>query len=151
MPFVFAPRVYLSHKGQLLLDQPRHYTILPLSLIVVRLTGYEPACYTDYKASCPQPVRQLKIEKREFNVDTTDFLGFVISPDGIRMDVSKVIQVIKDWPTPRKVKDVQSFLGFANFYRRFIANYSDMSVPLSRLTRKNKRSLELVPRLSRSL
>ena len=51
------------------------------------------------------------------------------------MDESKV-QVIQDWLTPQKVKDVQSFLGFANFYRRFIANYSDMSVPLNRLTRK---------------
>ena len=76
-----------------------------------------------------------KIEKCEFNVDTTNFLGFVITPDGIKMDESKV-QVIQDWPTPRKVKDVQSFLGFTNFYRRFIANYSDMSVPLNRLTCK---------------
>ena len=79
-----------------------------------------------------------KIEKCEFDVDTTSFLGFVISPDGLKMDDSKV-QVIRDWPTPRKVKDVQSFLGFANFYRRFIANYSDMSVPLTRLTRKSIR------------
>jgi len=71
-----------------------------------------------------------KLEKCEFNVDTTNFLGFVISPDGIQMDESKV-QVIKDWPTPQKVKEVQSFLGFANFYCRFIANYSDMSVPLT--------------------
>jgi hypothetical protein len=79
-----------------------------------------------------------KLEKCEFNVDTTNFLGFVISPEGISMDEAKV-QVIRDWPTPRKVKEVQSFLGFANFYRRFIANYSDMSVPLTRLTRKNVR------------
>ena len=79
-----------------------------------------------------------KLEKCEFNVNTTSFLGFVISPDGLQMDDTKV-QVIRDWPTPRKVKDVQSFLGFANFYRRFIANYSDMSVPLTRLTRKSAR------------
>ena len=77
-----------------------------------------------------------KIDKCEFSVDTTEFLGFVVSPDGLRMDESK-IQVIQDWPKPRKVKEVQSFLGFANFYRRFIANYSDITVPLNRLTRKN--------------
>ena len=77
-----------------------------------------------------------KLEKCDFNVDSTNFLGFIISPDGLRMDDTK-IQVIRDWPTPRKVKDIQSFLGFANFYRRFIANYSEMSVPLTRLTRKN--------------
>jgi hypothetical protein len=40
-------------------------------------------------------------------------------------------------PEPRKVKDIQSFLGFANFYRRFIHNYSDLVIPLTRLTRKN--------------
>src|SRR5258708_5337303 len=52
------------------------------------------------------------------------------------MDESKV-QVIQDWPVPKRVKDIQSFLGFANFYRRFIANYSDMSMPLNWLMRKN--------------
>ena len=52
------------------------------------------------------------------------------------MDPAK-IQVILDWPEPRQVKDVQSFLGFANFYRRFIYNFSDLTVPLTRLTRKD--------------
>ena len=52
------------------------------------------------------------------------------------MDPAKV-KTIQDWPEPQKVKDVQSFLGFANFYRRYIHNYSDIVVPLTRLTRKN--------------
>ena len=51
------------------------------------------------------------------------------------MDQSKV-QAIQDWPEPQKVKDIQSFLGFANFYRRFISDYSDIVVPLTCLTRK---------------
>ena len=51
------------------------------------------------------------------------------------MDQSKV-QTIQDWPEPRKVKDIQSFLGITNFYRRFISGYSDIVVPLTRLTRK---------------
>jgi hypothetical protein len=42
-----------------------------------------------------------------------------------------------EWPEPRKVKDIQSFLGFANFYRRFIHNYSDLVIPLTHLTHKN--------------
>ena len=67
---------------------------------------------------------------------TTDCLGFVIGPDGLRMDTSK-IQVTRDWPTPRKGKDVQSFLGLANIYRRFIASYSDITVPLPRFTRED--------------
>jgi Ankyrin repeats (many copies) len=51
------------------------------------------------------------------------------------MSVDKV-QTIQDWPEPRKVKNIQSFLGFTNFYRRFIYNYSDITVPLTWLTRK---------------
>ena len=52
------------------------------------------------------------------------------------MDEGK-IQVILNWPEPRNVRDVQSFLGFANFYRRFITRYSDIVVPLTRLLRKD--------------
>jgi hypothetical protein len=51
-------------------------------------------------------------------------------------DNNKKIAAICDWPTPRKIKEVQSFLGFANFYRRFIFNYLDLAVLLNTLTRK---------------
>jgi RNase H-like domain found in reverse transcriptase len=60
----------------------------------------------------------------------------MIGPNGLQMDPAKV-KVIQNWPEPRKVKDIQSFLGFANFYRRYIHNYSDIVVPLTRLTQKN--------------
>ncbi|CAA7260801.1 unnamed protein product [Cyclocybe aegerita] len=46
------------------------------------------------------------------------------------------VKIIQDWPEPRKVKDIQSFLSFANFYRWFIYNYSDICVPLTQLTQK---------------
>jgi hypothetical protein len=57
-------------------------------------------------------------------------------PNGLQMDPAKV-KVIQDWPEQQKVKDIQSFLGFANFYRQYIHNYSDIVVPLTRLTWKN--------------
>jgi RNase H-like domain found in reverse transcriptase len=47
------------------------------------------------------------------------------------------VKVIQDWPEPRKVKDIQSFLDFANFYRQYIHNYCDIVVLLTRLTQKN--------------
>jgi len=47
------------------------------------------------------------------------------------------VKTIQEWPELKKVKDIQSFLGFANFYRRFIFNYSDIVIPLTHLTRKN--------------
>ena len=97
---------------------------------------------TEHKKHVREVLRRLRLhglfckpEKCEFHQDTVNYLGFVLSKDGLTMDPSKV-QTIQDWPVPRKVKDIQSFLGFANFYRRFIADYSKIVVPLTRLTRK---------------
>ena len=78
---------------------------------------------------------QLDIEKCEFFVTETTYLGLIISSKGIRMDTRK-IQTIKDWITPKNVKDIQAFVGFANFYRRFVKNFSAMAAPLIKLTRK---------------
>jgi len=66
-----------------------------------------------------------------------DYLGLVISKDHVAMDPIKV-QGVTDWPQPTKVKDVQSFIGFVNFYRRFIWNFSEIACPLHALTRKSK-------------
>ena len=74
-------------------------------------------------------------DKCSFHKDTVKYLGYILAPSGLPMDDNKV-KVIQDWPEPRKVKDVQLFLGFANFYCRFIHNYSDLTVPLTRLTWK---------------
>ena len=76
-----------------------------------------------------------KAEKCEFHQEQMEFLGYVVTPQGITMDPSKV-RCILDWPVPQKLKEVQSFLGFANFYRRFIKNFAAKSAALVRLTRK---------------
>ena len=78
-----------------------------------------------------------KLEKCEFHVDRVEFLGYVITTEGISMDQAKVRSVL-EWPTPSTVKEVQAFLGFANFYRRFIKGYSQVVGPLSELTRKDR-------------
>ena len=77
-----------------------------------------------------------KVEKCFFHQTSVEFLGYYISPDGISMDPGKT-DAIRKWPVPQNVKQVQSFLGFANFYCRFIDNYSGIVVPLTRLTRKD--------------
>jgi RNase H-like domain found in reverse transcriptase len=59
----------------------------------------------------------------------------MIRPNGLQMDPAKV-KVIQDWPEPQKVKDIQSFLGFANFYRQYIYNYSNIVILLTHLTCK---------------
>ena len=76
-----------------------------------------------------------KIEKCEFHKPSMTFVGFMVSAEGIGMDPAKV-SAITDWPRPRSVKEVQSFLGFANFYRKFIEHYSSIASPLTYLTRK---------------
>ena len=77
-----------------------------------------------------------KPEKCEFHSDSVEYLRYFLSPDGLTMSQDKVTAIC-DWPEPRKVKDIQSFLGFANFYHCFIFNYSDIVVPLTRLTQKD--------------
>jgi Reverse transcriptase (RNA-dependent DNA polymerase) len=74
-------------------------------------------------------------DKCEFHRGSVEFLRYNLSPEGLTMSDEKV-KAIQDWPKPRKVRDIQSFLGFANFYRRLIHDYSRITVPLTRLTRK---------------
>jgi hypothetical protein len=77
---------------------------------------------------------QATIHKCEFHVKTTQYLGFIITPEGIKVDPAKIDTILK-WMTPRTVRGVQSFLGFCNFYRKFIQEYSRIAKPLNRLTR----------------
>jgi hypothetical protein len=77
-------------------------------------------------------------EKCEWHVSRVDYLGYVISENGIEMSDDKV-QSVKNWEVPESVKDIQSFLGFANFYRRFIDGYSKLTRPLTDLTKKSEK------------
>ncbi len=75
----------------------------------------------------------VKAEKCAFHAQSVPFLGFIVSPEGVRMDPDKVKAVVS-WPTPDSRKALQRFLGFANFYRRFIRNFSQLAAPLTALT-----------------
>ncbi|CAD0043000.1 unnamed protein product [Aureobasidium pullulans] len=82
--------------------------------------------------------RRLKAnpKKCEFHVKETEFLGFIIGVDGIRIDPAKITS-IKEWPTPKNLKEVQSFLGLANYNRKFISGYSQTALPLVELTKQD--------------
>ncbi|KFY17373.1 hypothetical protein V491_05014, partial [Pseudogymnoascus sp. VKM F-3775] len=72
------------------------------------------------------------LAKCAFREREVEFLGFLIGPYGITMDPSRVATV-SEWPTPKSTWDVQVFLGFANFYRRFIEGYSRIAGPMTDL------------------
>ncbi|KAK1801598.1 hypothetical protein P4O66_004553 [Electrophorus voltai] len=77
----------------------------------------------------------VKLEKSLFHARTISFLGFVVSHNKLCMDPAKV-QAVENWPRPTSVRLVQRFLGFMNFYRRFVKNFSTVAAPLIALTRK---------------
>lgn len=79
----------------------------------------------------------IDIDKCEFHVQETKFLGLIVTTEGIKMDDTKV-KAILDWEECKTIKDVQSFLGFANFYRTFIFGFSKIAAPLTALTKKNE-------------
>ena len=81
----------------------------------------------------------LKPEKCKFEQKEVEYLGLVILKDHVTMDPTKVCRVtVMEWLTPMKVKEVQSFLGFVNFYWKFICDFSNITHPLYALTCKTQ-------------
>jgi hypothetical protein len=79
----------------------------------------------------------LKPEKYEFHKEELTFLGYIIGREGIRIDPAKVKAVL-NWPALKIVKEVQAFLGFANFYRQFIKDYLKVAKLIIELTKKDQ-------------
>lgn len=77
----------------------------------------------------------VKLSKCDFEQHELKFLGHIIGQEGIKVDPAKT-QVVKDWPTPSSVKDIRSFLGLSNYFRKFVQGYSTLVEPLTALTRK---------------
>ena len=80
----------------------------------------------------------VKLEKCKWKVREVDFLGVVIGPEGIKMEKEKVKGVL-EWPTLKCVKEVQKFLGLANYYHRFIEGFAMVARPLHDIVKKDKK------------
>jgi len=80
----------------------------------------------------------VSIKKSEFHVKAVEFLGYIVATDGVTVSTRKV-DSIRKWKAPRSVKEVQIFLGFANFYRRFIENFSKICKPITETLKGDKR------------
>lgn len=73
-----------------------------------------------------------KRSKCEFGLAEVEFLGHLVGRDGVKVDPSK-IEAVRDWPPLTSVKDIQSFLGLANYYNRFIKDFAKLASPLTDL------------------
>jgi RNase H-like domain found in reverse transcriptase/Reverse transcriptase (RNA-dependent DNA polymerase) len=80
----------------------------------------------------------LKAKKCEFCQMRIKYLGMIIKEGRISMDAVK-LGGIRDWPVPTMLKQTRSFLGFGNFYQKFISHYSKLARPLNNLTKKDKK------------
>jgi len=80
----------------------------------------------------------VKLEKCKWKVKEVEFLGVVIGPEGIKMEEEKVKGIL-EWPMPKSVKEVQKFLGLANYYRWFIEGFATVARPLHDLVKKDKK------------
>ena len=89
------------------------------------------------------------LKKCRFHQDEVRFLGYVVSSKGISMEAER-IEVVRKWPEPKSVRDIQVFLGFANFYRRFIQGFSEIAAPLTSMLKTTNKSLPTMNDSSRS-
>ncbi len=85
-----------------------------------------------------------KLSKCEFARKELEFVGFNVSADGLKPTPGKV-QAVQEWPEPKTVKELRSFLGFCNFYRRFIRDYASTAAPLTDLTKEGAWTGQLSP------
>ncbi|KAK3531335.1 hypothetical protein QTP70_018135, partial [Hemibagrus guttatus] len=137
-----APAVFQSLINEVFQDILGKWVIAYIDDILVYLTSLEEhVCHVrDVLSRLQQNHLYVKPEKFEFHRTTITFLGYVILWQGVEMDLTKV-HVVTEWPNPTTIKELQRFLGFANFYRRFIWNYSSVAGPLTSLLRGKPRRL----------
>lgn len=80
----------------------------------------------------------INLQKSKFCQTKIRYLGYVLSEDGLSMDISK-IQPVLEYPVPKTIKDIRRLLGLAGFYQKFIPNYSEVTSPISDLLKKNRK------------
>ncbi|KAB5587857.1 Retrotransposable element Tf2 [Ceratobasidium theobromae] len=141
MPFGLtnAPAVFQRLMNNIFRDLLDIYVIVYLVDILIFSNSKEEHLLHIKEVLCCLDANQLfcNPDKCFFLKDHIGYIGLTITPEGISMEQEKV-KAIREWPTPSTVKQVQSFLGFANFYRRFVQNFSSLARPLTYLTQKNQ-------------
>jgi hypothetical protein len=79
----------------------------------------------------------LKLSKCKFKMQLISYVGFIVTPEGVEMEPDRV-RMITEWPEPTSHRDIQVFLGFANFYRRFISSFLPIAKPMTDMLKGGK-------------
>ncbi|KAL0194856.1 hypothetical protein M9458_008428, partial [Cirrhinus mrigala] len=142
MPYglVNAPSVFQNF--EVLREFLHHFVIVYIDNILIY--SKSEAEHHHHVAEVLQRLREhqlyLKAEKCSFHQRSVQFLGYIIDHHGVRMDEGKVEAVVS-WSKPNSIKELQRFLGFVNFYRRFIKGYSHITNPLTNLLKGHPKTL----------
>ena len=129
-----------SHFSAMMMDVLRPYLdkFVVVYIDDILIFSKSPAEHQEHVQLVLQRLREAKLyaklSKCNFFQRKVNFLGYILTPDGISPDPSK-LQAVQQWPVPTTVQAVQRFLGFANFYRRFVKDYSSIAAPLTDLTK----------------
>jgi hypothetical protein len=138
MPFGLtnAPTTFMRMMDDILWPFTNYFVVVYLDDILIYNKTWEE--HLQHIQQVLHTLRQHKLyanlEKCSFGMDRVQYLGYIVDAHGVHVDPTK-IQVIHDWPAPTTLTELQSFLGLANFYRRFMLGFSHIAWALSQITR----------------
>ncbi|XP_063800275.1 uncharacterized protein LOC134968692, partial [Pseudophryne corroboree] len=139
MPFGLsnAPAVFQHFVNEIFRDILYRHVVVYLDDILIFANDLEEHRFWVKEVLSRLRVNHLycKLEKCVFEVQSIPFLGYIVSGSGLEMDPEK-LQAIQNWPVPLTLKGVQRFLGFANYYRKFIRDFSTIVAPITAFTKK---------------
>ncbi|KAI2661634.1 Transposon Tf2-6 polyprotein [Labeo rohita] len=148
MPFGLAnsPSYFQAFVNDVFRDMLDRWVIVYIDDILIFSSSYSE--HVQHVRAVLQRLIQHKLfakeEKCQFHQESIAFLGYVISPEGVAMDDAKV-RAVRDWPRPKTLKELQRFLGFSNFYRRFIRSFSTVAAPLTSMVKRGDTRLTWSP------
>jgi hypothetical protein len=141
VPFglVNAPAAFQGHINSVLREHLDQFCIAYLNDIVVYSNSIEEHMEEVWcvLAKLQEAGLYLKLSKCEFNMQRISFVGFIITPEGVKMEPDRE-RTIAEWPEHESHRDIQVFLGFANFYRRFISAFSKIAKPMTDMLKGGK-------------
>ena len=140
MPFGLAnaPAYFQCFVNEIFADMLDKFVIIYLDDFLIY--SEDPVSHRAHVRAVLQRLREnrlfAKLEKCEFSVPTVKFLGLKVSANGITSDEDQVKSIV-EWPAPRSKKDIQKYLGVANYLRKFVLDFAKITTPLTRLLKKN--------------